>query len=148
MTNGFTRKSIIATIAIALTGCGDCGNEAHVGSVVKLGKTGAFCQTWEAEIVRGGMNNGSGGVSATAFNFTIEDQKLYDLVQDAFDKQYEIKVSAHSEAASFCRSDSASMFATAITKMDNPGHALEVAPALDPKETRRRELLNQLRELQ
>lgn len=115
--------------------------------MVKLGKRGAFCKTYEAEIVRGGLNNGSGGVSATAFEFTIEDQGLVDLVQDAFDKQYEIKVSAHAEAASFCRSDSASMFATGIVRMNNPGHALEVAPAIDPKEIKRQELLKQLNDL-
>jgi hypothetical protein len=116
--------------------------------VVKLGKRGAFCKTWEAEIIRGGLNNGSGGVSATAFEFTIEDERLVQLVQNAFDKQYEIKVDAHAEAASFCRSDSNSMFATAITKMNSPGHALEVAPSIDSKESRRQELLKQLKELQ
>lgn len=142
------QKILIAVMAISLTGCGDCGNEAHVGSVIKLGKTGAFCKTWEAEIVRGGLNNGSGGVSTTAFNFTIEDPKLVDLVQDAFDKQYEIKVSAHSEGASWCRSDSGSMFATEITRMNNPGHALEVAPPVDPKEVKRQELLKQLKDLE
>lgn len=142
------QKLLVAALSIALTGCGDCGNEAHVGSVVKLGKTGAICKTWEAEIVRGGLNNGSGGVSATAFSFTIEDEALVKLVQDAFDKQYEIKVEAHDEAATLCRSDSGEKFATAITRMDNPGHALEIAPAVDPKEDKRQELLRQLKELE
>lgn len=141
------QKIMVAALSIALTGCGDCGNESHVGSVVKLGKTGAFCKTYEAEIVRGGLNNGSGGVSATAFEFTIEDQKLVDLVQDAFDRQYEIKVTAHNEAVSWCRSNSGSKFATAIVRMNNPGHALEVAPTIDPKERRRQELQEQLKAL-
>ena len=142
------QKFIVIALSIVLVNCGDCGNEAHVGSVIKLGKTGAFCKTWEAEIVRGGLNNGSGGVSTMAFNFTIEDPKLVDLVQDAFDKQYEIKVSVHSEAASWCRSDSSSMFATEISRMNNPGHALQVAPPADPKESKRQELLKQLKELE
>jgi hypothetical protein len=142
------QRILIAMLSITLTNCGDCGNEAHVGSVVKLGKTGAICKTWEAEIVRGGLNNGSGGVSATAFNFTIEDQKLVDLVQDAFDKQYEIKVEAHDEAVTLCRSDSDGKFATAITRMDNLGHPLEIGPMVDPKESKREELLKKLKELQ
>ena len=142
------QKLLIAALSITLTNCGDCGNEAHVGSVVKLGKTGAICKTWEAEIVRGGLNNGSGGVSATAFSFTIEDQRLIDLVQDAFDKQYEIKVEAHDEAVTLCRSDSNDHFAMAITKMNNPGHPLEVDPGVDPRESKRQELLKQLKELE
>lgn len=144
------QKLLIVALSVTLTNCGDCGNEAHVGSVVKLGKTGAVCKTWEAEIVRGGLNNGSGGVSATAFSFTIEDERLVRLVQDAFDKQYEIKVEAHVEGATLCRSDSEDHFATAITRMNSPGHALQVAPApaIDPKEVKRQELLQELKELQ
>jgi hypothetical protein len=142
------QKLLITALSITLTGCGDCGNESHVGSVVKLGKTGAFCKTWEAEIVRGGLNNGSGGVSVTAFSFTIEDERLVQLVQDALDKQYEIKVEAHDEAMTMCRSDSSDRFATTITKMGNLGHPIEVAPAADPKETKRQELLKQLKELE
>jgi hypothetical protein len=51
-----------------------------------------WIKTWEIEIVRGGMNGGSGSFSTTPLHATINDAGLLAKAQDALDKQYEVKV--------------------------------------------------------
>lgn len=82
-------------LAAALSGCGwNTGNGEKVGTVIKIAQQGMWHKTWEAEIVRGGMVNGSGGFSTTPLHLTISDGDTGNLqrLQDAFDKQYEVKV--------------------------------------------------------
>lgn len=114
--------------------------------LTKLNKQGVFCQTYEAELIRGGLNNGS-GASSTIFDFTIEDAALISQIQDALDKQYEVKIHYRMEGLTFCRSDSDDHFLAGIERLNKQGHPMEVAPAEDPREAKKRELQRQLNEL-
>ena len=85
----------VLIIALFLGGCGwNSGNGEKVGNVIKIAQEGAWHKTWEVEIIRGGMSNGSGGFSTTPLHLTISDDDPVDLakLEDAFDKQYEVKV--------------------------------------------------------
>ena len=53
--------TIIALAAsLLLAGCGDTGGGEKNGTVTKLAVSGIFCKTNEMEIVRGGLNAGTG----------------------------------------------------------------------------------------
>jgi hypothetical protein len=136
----------IVAASLLLWGCWDTGRGEKVGQIIKLNRQGLFCKTWEAELIRGGLNNGSGAAS-TLFDFTIEDEKLVPDVQAALDGQYEVKIYYNMENATACRSDSQDHFLNKIERLHGQGHALEVSPGPDPKEQKRLELLRQLREL-
>lgn len=137
----------VSFLCLVLCGCWGTGDGEKVGQIIKLNRQGAFCKTWEAELIRGGLNNGSGAAS-TVFDFTIEDMRLLPQIQDALDKQYEVKIHYNMELATLCRSDSGNHFLTGIERLQSPGHGLQVAPTVDPKEEKRQELLRQLKELQ
>lgn len=142
------RRLIIPLASLLLISCKDQGYGEKVGQIIKLNKQGFFCKTWEAELIRGGMNNGSGAAS-TLFDFTIEDPRLVAAVQDALDKQYEVKIHYNMEAATACRSDSNDHFLNSIERLSAPGHALQIeAPAVDPVQQKRLELLKQLKDLE
>lgn len=87
------RKLLIGALCILLSGCGYVtGSGEKIGTVIKLSKEGIFVKTWEAEIIRGGMNNGSGGFSTIPFFFTIDDEAMLPQVQAAFDSGKEVKI--------------------------------------------------------
>lgn len=88
----------ISTAVLALVfffaGCGHItGNGQKVGTIIKLSQEGFFIKTWEAEMVRGGMNGGSGSFSTTPLHVTIDNLTLLPAVQQAFDDQKEVVVS-------------------------------------------------------
>lgn len=104
----------LATFALVLTGCWNTGRGEKIGMITKLAKEGTFgCPTWEAEIVRGGFNAGS-GVSGASFHFTIEDEKLVEPVKKAMESQQEVKISYTSELATLCRSEQGNHFLASI----------------------------------
>ncbi len=105
--------SAAVALCFTLTGCGDQGQGEKNGTITKLANTGLFCKTWEAEIIRGGLNSGSGVIGA-AFDFTIEDDALLKKVQQAFDQQREVRIHYRTEVVTFCRSDSSDHFLTSI----------------------------------
>lgn len=111
---------ILATMLLAA--CGDYGSGEKLGRITKLNQQGTICKSWEGEIIRGGMNNGSGAFGAP-FQFTVEDPVVLKQVQAAFDKQQEVKITYHMERASWCRSDSDSHFLTSITILSDAPEA-------------------------
>ncbi len=125
-------KNVILLFLIApfLVACWETGNGQKIGTITRLNKRGVFCQTWEGEIIRGGLNTGS-GVMGTAFHFTIEDQNLVPLVERAMNTQQEVKITFRSEGVTFCRSDSESYFLTKIEPLGDvatPPTHVESAP--------------------
>lgn len=117
-------KKIFAVIAmtLALSGCLQNGDGEKVGQITKVSKEGAFCPTWEAEIIRGGFNGGT-GVQGQAFRFTIENNDaLLKQVQDAMNKQQEVKIHYKSEVVTFCRSEH-NNFLTGIEVISAPSAA-------------------------
>jgi hypothetical protein len=130
-----------------VAGCWDTGRGEKVGSIIKLNKQGIFCKTWEAEIIRGGLNTGS-GVMGQAFHFTIEDNKLAEEVEKYLNNQQEVKISYRREGITWCRSDSNDHFLTKIeplgTVSNPPAQSKEatVVPATTPTAASKDEMVN------
>lgn len=77
-----------------ITGCGsgfDSGEGKKIGQIVKIGSHGFFCSTYEAELIRGGFNGGS-GVNGNALDFTIKSKKLYEQLTKAMENQQEVEL--------------------------------------------------------
>lgn len=86
--------SIIITSFFLISGCIsgiNSGEGKKIGQIVKIAKHGIFCSTYEAEIIRGGFNGGS-GVNGAALNFTIKSKKLYQDLTDVMENQQEIEL--------------------------------------------------------
>lgn len=108
------KTAILALCAgLVLSGCGDTGGGEKNGTITKLAVSGKFCKTNEMEIVRGGLNGGT-GVNGAAFDVTIDDPKLLKIAQDAIATGAEVQITYRTEWVSFCRSDSNSTFLTGI----------------------------------
>jgi hypothetical protein len=114
---------IAVFISLLLSGCWDMGGGEKIGSITRLQRTGVFCKTWEGEIIRGGLNSGS-GVVGNAFHFTVEDDTLAQQVQKAMEAQQEVKITYKQEGVTLCRSDSHNYFLTKI----EPLNAVSVPP--------------------
>lgn len=105
------KKTLLVLAVIALAGCSK-GSGERVGALNTVGiKMGPFntCPTWEGEIVRGGLSNGS-GASGKPFDFTIADEKQAHELQSLLGKDIEIKLHYHHEGWTFCRSESDGYF--------------------------------------
>ena len=132
-------SSLIAlSLTFLLSGCWDMGGGEKIGSITRLQRTGLFCKTWEGEIIRGGLNSGS-GVVGNAFHFTVEDDTLAQQVQKAMEAQQEVKITYKKEAISLCRSDSDNYFLTKIEPLnavsDPPTQSKEVTGIAPAKPT-------------
>lgn len=103
-------------LPMLLTGCVETAKGDKNGFITKVAKQGFFCPTWEAQIIRGGFNNGS-GASGAAFDFTIEDEALAQKVAKLSDERKEVKLTYRKEAVSFCRSDSHNYFLVSIEEI-------------------------------
>lgn len=101
------KKLLVSVCAtILLSGCIETGRGEKIGQITKVAEEGLICMTWEGQIIRGGLTNGS-GVSGQAFDFTIENNPvLVEKIQNLMNEQKEIKLKYRSEAISFCRSES------------------------------------------
>lgn len=114
---------VLAVSFVLLTGCGinlSPGTGEKVGQIVKLNKQGLIRETWEGQLIRGGMNNGSGSFGMVPFEFTIDDDSILQKVKDALDKQTEVKIKYRMEGLySFFRTDSGGHFITGIETVVN-----------------------------
>lgn len=95
---------LVIPVLFSLQGCLTTETGEKIGNIVKFGKTGFLCSTYEAELIRGGLNNGNGSFGKS-FEFTVEDKEMVSKINDALDKQQEVKIKYHREAATFCRSE-------------------------------------------
>lgn len=100
---------------LAFTACTfpNPGTGEKVGTIVKVSNEGLFCKTNEAQLIRGGMANGSGAFGVEPFNFTIPDH-LLAATTDAFQHQREVRISYVSRIMSVCSSETGHVL-TAIT---------------------------------
>lgn len=110
-----------ALALFVLFGCGvhtSPGSGQKVGQIVRLSKIGLLCETWEGELIRGGMTDGSGTVGTVPFHFTVENQALVEKALDCMTKQTEVVVFWQQEGVySACRSESGGAFLTAIERL-------------------------------
>jgi len=99
------KMMLLVAIAISLSGCKDTGTGEKIGVLTKVAQQGVFCKTYEAEMIRGGFNGGT-GANGSAFHFTIENEETAKKLEEAMVAQKEIHIHYRSEFATFCRSDS------------------------------------------
>jgi hypothetical protein len=67
-----------------------------IGVIVKLSECGVFNKTWEGELIRGGLSDGSGVIGST-FHFTIEDPVVLELAVRYFEDQREVQITYQTE---------------------------------------------------
>jgi hypothetical protein len=84
---------------LALSGCLKDSTGEKAGSVTRLSEDGwiPLCKTWEGEIIRGGLSNGSGVLGGAAFHFTVEGNDLIQQVKQSLESQKEVKIHYHHE---------------------------------------------------
>ena len=66
------------------------GYNEKIGQIVKVGHEGMFVKTWEAQLIPGGMSNGSGSFGINPFNFTIESETMAKEVKMYMQNQTEV----------------------------------------------------------
>jgi hypothetical protein len=117
----------VAVASLSLGGCFNTATSEKVGTIVKFGKEGAFSQTWEGELIRGGLTSGS-GAQGRAFDFTVEDERLVPILREAMEKNREVKIYYHREmfAAPWRTETKDNYF---VDKVELTGAAGEVVPA-------------------
>lgn len=113
-------STIVALAVLALVpGCG-CnidhpGQGQKIGQVVKVSYGGVLRDTWEGQIIRGGLSGGSGSIGTAPFDFTVEDQKLVPILQGYMSNQTEVIITYRVEGIySAFRSDSGGHFLLSV----------------------------------
>jgi hypothetical protein len=93
------RLAAVVMILLLLIGlsCEACSGKhtshgVRNGNVVKLANEGWFWKTSEVEIIRGGMNTGSGSFGVKPFYATVTNQNDLNKLQWAFDQQKEVVI--------------------------------------------------------
>lgn len=92
----------LLVLIMLLNGCWETESGEKVGNVVKLGREGMFVKTNEAELIRGGMANGSGSFGEP-FDFTIENEDVLQVIQYALENNKSVKIKYHKELLAFFR---------------------------------------------
>jgi len=99
----FTLIELLTVISIILILAGICipvlgrvgfnqpAEGEKIGIIIKLNYQGFKYKTYEAELIRGGMNNGSGSFGAAPFHFTVPPF-LVEQVKSSMDNQKEVKI--------------------------------------------------------
>jgi hypothetical protein len=98
------RYAIAALALMASIGCTTAKGE-KIGTITKLAEQGPICPTWEGQIIRGGLSDGSGAFGAP-FDFTIQDTSLLERVRAYMESGQEVKIYYYSYEPTFCSSDS------------------------------------------
>lgn len=97
--NKFIHVLTGAILMTSLSGCyinTDPGKGKKIGRIVKFSKQGMIYKTWEGELIRGGLNDGTGSFG-TSFHFTVEDSNMAEQAIYAFENQYEVIIDYRKE---------------------------------------------------
>lgn len=100
-------KRMVTVLALLMAGCvcANPGEGEKVGTIVKMARTGLLCDTWEAELIRGGFTSGSGAMGVTPFDFTLAESQV-DTVRKLMERNVEVKLHYRSQLASSpCKTD-------------------------------------------
>lgn len=122
---------LLAAIVVGSMGTG-CVNVSHgkgekIGQVVKFSQQGFIRDTWEGQLIRGGMSGGSGSFGTVPFNFTVEGSGLVKKVQEYMRDQTEVVITYRIEGVySPFRSESSGHFLIGV----------EPAKKVEPEKTR------------
>jgi hypothetical protein len=98
------KKILIIVLCLSITGCWETSKGEKIGTIVKLAAEGVIIKTWEGELIRGGMNNGSGSFGGS-FHFTVETPALIEKAQEALRNQREVRIKYHKEMFSWLRTE-------------------------------------------
>lgn len=90
------------------------GTGEKVGSVVKLSEVGIRCLTWEGQLIRGGLADGTGVAGTVPFDFTVADTSLLAPIRDAMEHNREVLLTYRSTLFSWCASESANHFVVGV----------------------------------
>jgi hypothetical protein len=99
------KSAVVVAVVILLAGCGtnfQPGTGEKIGQIVKLKQEGIFSKTWEAELIRGGMNSGSGSFGVQPFDFTIEDAATAQRIEKYLHDQTEVVITYRTEGVYAC----------------------------------------------
>ncbi len=88
-----------------------------VGVIVKLAQQGLFIKTYEAELIRGGLADGSGNIGSP-FYFTIKDKKVIEEAKNALDHSHKVKIHYYTKLFSPLQSDSGNNFVDYIEAIE------------------------------
>lgn len=110
---------IVLSVGIFLSaGCSintSPGTGEKIGQVVRLNKQGLLCKTWEGQLIRGGISDGSGAFGTVPFDFTVENDEMAKRTQEFMQNQTEVVIKYRMEGIyAICRSDSSGHFLTSI----------------------------------
>lgn len=96
-------KQIIIFIFLFLSSCtiNTPSEGKKIGRIVKIAHEGIFSSTWEGELIRGGLTDGSGSIG-TSFHFTIEDENIFLLAIQYMESQKEVEIYYRCEFISSC----------------------------------------------
>ena len=86
----------VAAISLALSGCWEISKGDKVGIIVKCANEGVLVKTYECELIRGGMQDGSGSFGKS-FHFTAENKSDLPMLEDALNNQREVHITYHQE---------------------------------------------------
>ena len=108
----------LVLVALVATGCStneSPGTGEKIGQIVKLSKQGLLCKTWEGQIIRGGISDGSGAFGTVPFDFTIESDEMAQKAKEYMQNQTEVLIKYRIELVyALCSSESAGYFVTSI----------------------------------
>lgn len=116
-------KYMVFVCLLSMAGCymnPDPGTGKKIGRIVQFSKQGMLCKTWEGELIRGGLSDGSGSFGGS-LHFTVEDASMASIALDAFEKQYDVIIDYRKEFIhSIARSERAdAYFVESITRAKN-----------------------------
>lgn len=122
---------VMILTATFLSGCIETQKGEKIGMITKVAQEGFFCPTWEAQVIRGGFNQGS-GASGTAFEFTIESDEMAQKVTKLAEERKEVKITYRKEAMTICSSDSNNYFLVSIEELKHgeQGKGSVIEPAV------------------
>lgn len=96
--------------ALLLSGCWVVSEGERVGIVTKTSKTGLICKTNEGHLSVGFTKNGTGTVSKEDWEFTVEDDAVFEQIKKAAEASQPVKLFYRKEWVSICRAESDSYF--------------------------------------
>lgn len=111
----FEQRLVLAALLIAGCGIASPGEGEKVGQIVRVNQHGFICKTWEAQIMRGGFNNGT-GASGAAFDFTVANEAEAETLRGYMESQTEVvlKYRTHGPFYSICSSESGGDFLVSV----------------------------------
>lgn len=111
-------KIALTVVALLAVGCGirTPGEGEKIGQIVRATSEGIFCTTFEAQLIRGGMTDGSGSFGVTPFTFTITGSTQAEQIKQYMRDQTEVIIRYRTEGFySLCRSGSGGDFLVSVS---------------------------------